>query len=414
MKRVLFYCQHLLGVGHLIRSLAICAELKKVFDVDFVQGGPDIGISHSEQNLRIHFLHPFLMEEDTEEFYDPSGKLDNSEIWQKRSQQIQNLNLNKVDAIVIELFPFGRNKFKQEILNLIKTYRQQNTLVYCSLRDIVMPVADTEKRNRKNAQILNEYFDKVLVHSDERFIPLGKSYTGSELIHKDILYTGFVSRALRFKKEKGESSAKKNTSQPPIVVSAGGSKVGEELLSSVFRTALHLKKFQWKIFCPAKTLLKLKEYAETNDNNGNWSFHLGSESAGFHLKFLDTEFDSPEAHSAKITLAPFSQDFINDLSTCQLSISMAGYNTVAEVLGIGCPALFYPHSENIEQSLRAESLASKCNHLDLLTQNDLQPKAIANKILSLLQTENHFHGSNLRPNLEGAKNTCRILQEDLQ
>ena len=38
--RILFYCQHSLGMGHLIRSFSIAAGLANHFDVVFLNGGP--------------------------------------------------------------------------------------------------------------------------------------------------------------------------------------------------------------------------------------------------------------------------------------------------------------------------------------------------------------------------------------
>ncbi|MEO1183070.1 MAG: glycosyl transferase, partial [Cyanobacteria bacterium J06636_28] len=39
MKTLLFYCQHILGIGHLIRSMAIARGLTQDFKVYFVNGG---------------------------------------------------------------------------------------------------------------------------------------------------------------------------------------------------------------------------------------------------------------------------------------------------------------------------------------------------------------------------------------
>jgi len=38
--RLLFYCQHSLGMGHLIRSFSIADGLAKHFEVVFLNGGP--------------------------------------------------------------------------------------------------------------------------------------------------------------------------------------------------------------------------------------------------------------------------------------------------------------------------------------------------------------------------------------
>src|SRR4051812_11694725 len=40
---LLFYCQHSVGLGHLMRSYALCGALSERFDVTLVTGGPPPG-----------------------------------------------------------------------------------------------------------------------------------------------------------------------------------------------------------------------------------------------------------------------------------------------------------------------------------------------------------------------------------
>jgi predicted glycosyltransferase len=46
--KIIFYCQHVLGVGHLFRSLEICEALKR-HEVLLISGGP-----HIETNIPKH------------------------------------------------------------------------------------------------------------------------------------------------------------------------------------------------------------------------------------------------------------------------------------------------------------------------------------------------------------------------
>ena len=55
-------------------------------------------------------------------------------------------------------------------------------------------------------------------------------------------------------------------------------------------------------------------------------------------------------------LLAFSLDFVSELATADLSISMAGYNTCTDILSAGVPALVYPFPENREQGMRAVRL----------------------------------------------------------
>jgi predicted glycosyltransferase len=39
MKKLMFYCQHILGIGHLVRSLEIVRGLVDNFQICFINGG---------------------------------------------------------------------------------------------------------------------------------------------------------------------------------------------------------------------------------------------------------------------------------------------------------------------------------------------------------------------------------------
>jgi predicted glycosyltransferase len=111
--RLLFYCQHLLGLGHLTRSLATCQELVEHFDVDFIQGGPDAKKTLKHPHFQHTFLDPLLMKESDSSLYDPSGKYTPEELMERRRQQINDLlDQHSYAAVITELFPFGRKKKK--------------------------------------------------------------------------------------------------------------------------------------------------------------------------------------------------------------------------------------------------------------------------------------------------------------
>ena len=42
MKRLLFYCQYVFGMGHLVRSLEVVRALTRDFEITFVAGGDPI------------------------------------------------------------------------------------------------------------------------------------------------------------------------------------------------------------------------------------------------------------------------------------------------------------------------------------------------------------------------------------
>ena len=58
MKTLMFYCQHLLGIGHLIRSMEIARGLTQNFKVYFINGGEVIDGFHIPPGVEVVNLPP--------------------------------------------------------------------------------------------------------------------------------------------------------------------------------------------------------------------------------------------------------------------------------------------------------------------------------------------------------------------
>lgn len=337
---VLFYCQHLLGVGHISRSLAICRALLDRFDVVFVQGGPDIGRTIDAPGFRHVFLPPILMREHDSSLYDPSGEASVDALWVSRKASLEPVMQQQFAAVIIELFPFGRNKFKSEVLSLLADAREASpdTLVYCSNRDIMVQKPDQARREDKIVRLLRDHFDHVLVHSDPALIAMDRTFGATEKIRDQICYTGFVAD--------GGTTRSAHAREPRILVSLGGGAVGDELARACVRIADRFPSHEMRIL-------------------------LGPYSS---QAFRD-ELQAIAKASRTINVQGFSDDFRAELATAALSVSLAGYNTIMDILATKTPALVYPYMANHEQNMRAEALAD-LGQVGLLCGDTLEPGAL--------------------------------------
>ena len=73
MKRVLFYCQHVLGMGHLMRSLEIVRGLNH-FEVCFLNGGELAGGVDLPANVRVINLPVLQSDEDFRDIHSATGE----------------------------------------------------------------------------------------------------------------------------------------------------------------------------------------------------------------------------------------------------------------------------------------------------------------------------------------------------
>jgi predicted glycosyltransferase len=364
-----------LGLGHLTRSLATCQELVEHFEVDFIQGGPDAKKTLSHKRFHHTFLDPLLMRESDSSLYDPSGKYSPEELMERRRQQIFDLvDQNVYEAVITELFPFGRKKFKKEVLGMIDRVKQKNprAKVYCGLRDILVQKHDGAARDLQMANIVNEYYDGVFVHSDPRILKLEETFQQVPVIADKIHYTGFIAEAKPL-------DARNYERKPEILVSMGGGIVGAEMLLAIAQTAALLPEFRFRFF--------LGPYAP----------------ADLRVQLEDIKTSNSEAN---ISVEGFSNNFETELAQSALSISLAGYNTLMNTLNTKTMALMYPYLANEEQTLRGKRF-EPTGTVKMIYPEDLKPKILA----PLIRTHAYGFPEKVDIDIEGAKNTALLLKQ---
>ncbi len=379
LPRLLFYCQHSLGMGHLVRSFAIAGGLANHFDVVFLNGGPLPEGQKPPEKIEIVNLPPLGFDSEMQLL-----SRDHSHTV-AQAQQIRMEVLRKAlgsarpDVLLIELFPFGRKKFAGELIALLEDARALSTppVVVCSLRDILV------ERNQHHDELAchraNRYFDAVLVHSDARFARLEESFHPCSPLKVPVHYTGFVTRE---QKEDAEPQARR---APRIVVSAGGGLVGEALL----RTAIQAYEF---LRAPNKPEMRIIGGPFIPEESWQTLEEIARQKQGISL----------------IRSVP---DLGVELRSAAASISQCGYNTAMDILCSRVPALVVPFSgdKQDEQMNRARRL-ERLGALRVLEQERLEAQALAAEVEHLL----HFQPSAIELNMNGVENTAQVLKDLVQ
>lgn len=374
--KLLFYCQYLLGVGHLTRSLALCQELVQCFEVHFVQGGPDIGRSLKHADFHLHLLEPLLMH-GKGELYDPRSNRPVADVFEDRAKTLKGvIDLGPFAVVVTELFPFGRGRFKPEILQMITTVREINPQVVraCSVRDILVPKPNAKEREQKIVKIVNDNYDRVYVHSDPRWIQLKETFAKESEIQEKVVYTGYVS-------ERAPSQGFKVQRQNQVLVSHGGGAVGGELLVAAALASKRISEYHFKIVIGPYTPASIREHLERLKITEGYTFSLVE-----HLL-----------------------DFEIELRASALSVSMGGYNTVVNLLNTQTPALVFPYQAEPEQNFRAQLLA-KAGLFGIIAAQDLVEENDGEKLGSMIKQQLKSDRPEFAVNLDGA----RRMTEDLR
>ncbi|HYU44582.1 MAG TPA: glycosyltransferase, partial [Terriglobales bacterium] len=374
---LLFYCQHSLGMGHLVRSLALARALPEHFRVVFLNGGPLPDTLPLPSGVKIINLPPLGFGRDRELVgKDASSTVDDEEAPRKRII-LDTFTLLRPEAVLIEMFPFGRKKFATELLALLHLARNGEAtrpVVACSLRDIL--AGREQSHDDLVVERANRYFDAILVHSDPAFARLEETFHPQSALHVPVHYTGFVSPGSVI--HPLPASRRKRR----VVVSAGGGLVGEPLL----RAAIE-----------AYPLVTRSEHLEMKVIAGPFL----PEASWRELRAL--------AQGKKgLFLKRSVPNLCSELAEATASISQCGYNSAMDLLRSRVSALVVPfaqgrENEQMNRARRLESLGA----LRVLPEDELNPQRLADEIRALL----HFKPQSVNLNLDGARTSARIMAE---
>jgi predicted glycosyltransferase len=380
-SRVLIYVQHLLGVGHLQRAIHLSsALLRQGFQVDLVSGGMP-GHFPAAQTLRIHQLPPLYSPDGSfSRLLDANGD-DIDDHWrdQRKQQLLEIFDACAPQVLITETFPFGRRMLQFELLPLLRASRESGDckLVIASIRDILQPKSKPE-RNHETCDLIDAWYDRVLVHGDENIARLKDSFALSDRIEDKLFYSGYICAQEARSAPAGEPTGE---GVNEVLVSAGGSATGLQIL----RTALRAK--------PLSSL-----------NHLHWRLLVSQ-------AIPAADFNQLQAMAGDgVTVERNRPDFSDLIKRAQLSISQAGYNTMTDLLNSDTAAVVIPYAEadEKEQSLRAHALQAR-GRVIALDQSRLATASLSEAINAALA-----QSTELAVNLNGAANSATMITQWLQ
>lgn len=377
MSRILFYCQSSLGIGHTIRSLRIAAGLSRDFDVHFLNGGELIKDLQAPSGIHMSQLPAITSDPEFTSLQpaDPALSLEEA-FTRRRDLMLDSYARLSPEIVLVELYPFGRRQFGAELKPLLKRARSQGSRIVCSLRDILVARRDQAAYETKVVDLMNRFFDLLLVHSDPSFQPLHDSFSRLDDIQAEVAYTGYVVP---------EITADSVSSSQTIIASIGGGRFGHELAEAVVRSApLLAQRIPHQIllytgpFCPDPVADRLRSLARGQSN---------------------------------IRVERFTPDLHQKLASSDLSISMGGYNTTMNVLATGVRAMLMGCTNNggMDQVERVEKLA-ELGVVEVIRADDLQPGRFADKVVRCLERE----PAPANIDLDGVGTTVSLLQKLLR
>ena len=373
-RKIFFYVQHLLGIGHLVRASRIAEALHAAgMDVTLVTGGNAIE-GFPGQTVR-HVQLPAVLSSSTgfSGLIDEHGRRVDDRFEARRTALlIEAFHEAAPDAVLIEAFPFGRRQMRFELLPLLQAIRQVSPrpLLYSSVRDILQENRKAG-RDRETADLVANHFDGVLMHGDPQFVRLEDTFPLASDIAGKVHYTGLVA----------PDTPTPSADRFDVVVSAGGGAVGAALVEAAL---------------DARDILA---------DDKSWCLIAGPNMPA-------EQFDRLSARSGEnVALVRFRTDFPSLLMNAELSISQAGYNTVCDLLRAPCACVLVPFASGgeTEQTVRAQKLADR-GFAEVVGETQLTGETLAAAIFKLRQRPPRPQMSIL---MDGARTTAQIIERQL-
>ncbi|MGI3903468.1 MAG: glycosyltransferase family protein [Janthinobacterium lividum] len=377
-SRILFYVQHLLGIGHLVRAGRIAAALAESFEVLLVVGG-DMPPGLLPDGVSLFMLPPVkagpagfsaLVHPDGSPFTDDDKA-------HRRDLLLTCFDDFVPEVVLIEAYPFGRRPMRFELVPLVAraAAAAHRPLIACSIRDILQE-ARPDRRAETLATIRRD-FGLVLVHGDPRLVQLSDTFPEAREFDDLIVHTGLVGPGGERPLDDIESPSAGGEPSFDVVVSVGGGAVGARLIASALAAR-------------PLTLLASARWLVLTGPNATPS--------------------SPEPVAPGVTIRSFVPDLSSYLARAQVSVSQAGYNTVADLVGARCRAVLVPFAEGgeTEQSRRAVLLEARGLAV-VVTEADLDPVTLAAAIDEALT----MPPPDVRLSLDGAAVTRLAIERRL-
>jgi len=324
----LFYVQHLKGIGHIVRSARIVAAMVEAgMQVTVAFGGaPVAGFGFPGADVRQ--LAPIRSADGGfSVLLDGEGReIDEAFKARRRDSLLALYDAVQPDLVVTEMFPLGRRAMRFELVPLIERIAAdpRRPRLAASVRDILQTPRDADKAERQVA-LAARHYDLLLVHGDPTFAALEGSFPQAAAIMDRVRYTGFVGPRLAV-------APLADDARVDVVVSVGGGAVGAEILAAAIA---------------AKPLTTLAD--------ARWLLLTGPNVASDTAQRL-----ASAAEAAGVGIETFRRNLPDTMRAARLSIQMAGYNTVADLMAAGCRAVLIPYVEagETEQETRAARLVA--------------------------------------------------------
>ncbi|HEX8990638.1 MAG TPA: glycosyltransferase [Anaerolineales bacterium] len=352
--RFLLYCHDTYGLGHIRRTLALARHFTRRIpgaEVLIATGSP---VAHSfVLPPRVDYVKlPAVTKTNAGGYRARSLDLEFDAIRDLRAAILhETARVYQPDVFLVDHAPQGLKGEALSTLTMLK-YTQPECLRVLGLRDIVDagPVIQKTWREEGVYQTLEDLYDLILVYGSRELFDVAEQYRLPEHMQDRIRYCGYLDRVT-------EASQAANTrptaaaSRRTVVLTAGGGGDGFPLMRN------HLLGLQQLGIIPFASVLLTGPLMEE------------AERAELHRLAASLPRGS-------VRIESFLPDPLPLLQSADLVVSMAGYNTVCELLALKQRMLLVPRSVPRKEQLVRASILERNGLAQMLAPEHLTPAAL--------------------------------------
>ncbi len=382
MKRsaLMYCCRSGKRSGNLRRTFEVARKLSDSFEVTVLMGDAIPARIELPNNIQTVLLPSLGIDPDTN-VYDIRRSQELRDIIKaRRNVLLREFERLKPRVVAIEDFPFRQHALRGEILPLVERARNGvygDALVVAMTDGVLADDAERDDAHRdQTAQLLDKYFDMVIVQSDPVFARVEEFFQPQNVMRVPVYHTGFVSC------EQGAQPADRTIAPDTVLVSAGDGDHGGPL----YRAAVEAHKI-----LGSTLLLPMKIVAGQGLPDSEWR-----------------ELEAMTEASPDLTVERTVPDYGAALAAARWSVSQCEYSTAVHTMQTKTPALFVPSgsSDRHAQIVRAQRLVYWGAGRILLPQH-LNGASLANEIHELLR----FQPRRMHFDLNGAVNAANLIYQ---
>lgn len=354
--KILLYSHDTFGLGNIRRTLLLAENLINEYpksSILIVTGSPVIHAFRLPQG--IDYIKLPSLDRPNAEQYEPQFLAGCSEeIKQTRIAILEKTIVGFApDLLLVDKRASG---IDGELMGALKMLKSRNlpTKIVLGIRDILDAPECTSKVLRENGsfETIGKYYDEVWIYGVEEVFDAVKHYQFPESVARKTKYVGYLKR--KIEERKGDGGKLR------LLATTGGGGDGSDLTETFLESLSILKK---KIGVESTVIFGPNMPATSRD------YFLRRYGKNNDIEFLD-----------------FQADLTPHYVKADVVISMAGYNTVCELLSLSKKAVLVPRAEPVREQLIRSRLLAERGFFEYIEPSELSANEMAAKIIRAMMT----------------------------